>query len=264
MVTYVEDGILGGMIRRENDAGYAAGTLAVAGDREGAAFFASAGTVDTNTITRILYDVTISNSNYNEQKYVRALTRMTFTSGDVSAAGSGKVLTMSAFVAPASDFAAGSVPSPLTIRNAPNTKVYRSLTTTNAAGTFNMSMRGPNPDDLTPNTKYWIMIVPTAVTAASTPSVANDVPIGTTNTLGRALSFWTSRTPLAPTITSPESQVAKAPGESFEYAFTPNHPDAFPPLLLTPIRGSFRICRVFKFSTGPSRLRPTPTRSGKT
>lgn len=189
-------------------------------DRNYGAVLASPGIVDANAPTRQQYVATDA-----FQPLFGGSAGFTFVQADLDA-NPGKVMSASLFVAPASAFAAGVTPTPAQIRTAA-TWVGRGATRATAgnldATAINaISMIGA---PLPPNTKYWLMVCPTAVVDGSTPSIANDVPVGDVNALGRGLSVWSNRTPLAPVITAPVGQTTVFSGQTVSLTFSPRDPD---------------------------------------
>lgn len=178
------------------------------------------GVVDANIPTRQQYVLPDA-----FQPLFGAAAGLAFTQADIDA-NPGKVLAASMFVAPASAFAAGVVPTPSQIRNAA-IWVGRSATVS-AAGNLDATMNAIDMlnQTLAPNTKYWLMACPTAVVSGSTPSIANDVPMGDVNALGRGISLWSNRTPLAPIITSPTGSVSTFAGREVILTYSPQDPDA--------------------------------------
>jgi hypothetical protein len=94
-------------------------------------------------------------------------------------------------------------------------------------GTRSFFIQGPPGDMLNPNTKYWVMVIPTW-----TLGYAYDVrhPMGSwalsgANAIGRGVSIWTNRTPAKPVITSPNTGVETAPGGTLTFTYNPADPD---------------------------------------
>ncbi len=82
---------------------------------------------------------------------------------------------------------------------------------------------------LRPNTKYWLLAVPTYQTTAqvgtsTTQGAVGDLPGGVDGNV-RAISFWTDRDPAAPTITSPESDLWWSGGDTATLSFDVTDPD---------------------------------------
>lgn len=192
---------------------------------------ASPGDVDVQGVTRLeyLFPAGVPTTYLNR---IKATARLNFTAADVSA-NPGRKLTASMFVAPSWAFPTVSVPPPALLLASPYTRVWRGSYGTTVLGDHEIGINGPRPYSsvLSPNTKYWVVIVPTAVLdMTSTPSVANDKPIVTgasVNTIGRGLSMWTNRTPTAPEITSPVTGSVVAAGDTITLTYTSNDPDTY-------------------------------------
>lgn len=189
----------------------------------------SPGTVDTNSPTRSQYVTVLGLPLWQARGAFR------IDAGDV-AAYPGLNFTASMFIAPASAFADGVVPTPDLIR-------LNAVTVVRGDGQFNGATVSPDSrtdaGDLNllvfsttpqiaeePNKKYWVLVAPTVVASmASTPSITNDQPLGNVNINGRAVSLWTNRTPLAPVITAPTGQATIFAGAQINFAFSPRDPD---------------------------------------
>lgn len=196
-------------------------------------FFASPGSVDLNGVTRLgvfLQDTSKTNT-------LVATAQLTLSSGDVSANGLGSSKSFGAnmYRAPVSDFPADTVPTPSQIRSAAIARgtVFRSGTSHTTAGTRTYTMVNPtSPLGLRPlqGTKYWVLVSP-VIRRTATAATSDTTPSGyTVNTIGRALSVWANRSPLAPTITSPVTNSVIAPGDTFNLNYSPNaDPDGFGP-----------------------------------
>jgi hypothetical protein len=87
----------------------------------------------------------------------------------------------------------------------------------------------PYPNTMNPNTKYWVMIMPTRAKYRSdgTTAIREFTPLAghTANGNGSALSFWTNRKQNAPVITSPVSGAVIPPGSNFDLTVDFNDPD---------------------------------------
>lgn len=147
---------------------------------------ASPGSVDLNGITRLQYFAA-------EGVSFNATVTFNFVSGDNAF---GTQWGAAAYLAPASAFAPGAVPTPAAILAA-------AIATVIGGGTF---ATGNSTVDLfftdliyDPNEKYWLMALPYATDT--------DVPMGVVNDIGRAVSLWTNRSPATPSITSPADTV---------------------------------------------------------
>lgn len=167
----------------------------------------SPGCVNLNGVTRSHHNL-VQYTTYADG--ISAIAPINFNPGDVSAA-SGRRLTASMFVAEASAFSG--TPTPTQVLASPGVKVYRAVNSTTTNGEISLVIPGPRPSALSPDTKYWVLVVPTSVASmSSTPSVANDQPVGTLDNIGRGVSLWTNRTSTAPTITSPTSGLSVGTG----------------------------------------------------
>lgn len=225
MVTWIDDGFLASSWRN----------TAVSPPRYVYSVFGSRfamstpGTVDLNATTRLQYFVDRWNKvpGYTGDGYngrgLDAQAGYNFTAGDVIA---GRTLTASLFIVPASAFSAGVVPTISQIFNSPQVRVFRYTGGRTTAGDLQPYIYGPKPNELTAGTKYWAMLAPTRVAnMSSAPSPAND-PIVGGYANGKALSFWTNRTPLSPIITSPASGTVVAAGGTATFSFSTRDPDA--------------------------------------
>lgn len=218
---------------------------------------ASPGTVHVQAITRLQRALPA----WPEPTYpnhIFASAPLTFTAGDITA-NAGKFLTATMFIAASSKFDPGVVPTISQIIAA-SEGVARAATGTKTAGNFHFGLdAGPAP--VAANTMVWIAVVPTAVVSmSSTPSIANDKPMAgmVVNTGGRAVSMWTNRTPLAPTITSPANGAVVAPGSQVQFSYTPNDPDRVTPD--DPTRDNRDLAGVqVQYAAMPSVIDPNPT-----
>lgn len=182
---------------------------------------ASPGSVDAQGILRAQYEI---GSPIDDR--LRAEASIYFSPTDISS-NPGKRLTLTMFVVSSAYFAAGKIPSPEQITSVMATG-YRATTTVNTSGTYYFTIYGPRPTSLQPNTKYWVLILPTAVKTSVPSNTSNDRVLApySPNDLGRAVSMWTNRTPLAPTILSPDSGGFYNPGDTFVLKYLPNDPDS--------------------------------------
>lgn len=88
--------------------------------------------------------------------------------------------------------------------------------------------------DLAMGTKYWVLVLPTAVKVGTPatqdipiPPVNNPVDVPSlANSLGRSVSVWTKRQALAPTITAPATGITVDAGEIIPLSFEARDPDA--------------------------------------
>lgn len=251
MVTWNGDGTL---------AGYDSVTSSL---RLDAYKFASPGTVDVNAITRLQWKLSSEWAPANYPNRAQAKATFTFTSADASAHPFQKFLA-AMFLVPATAFPAGTIPTPSQILAAPSDAitVWRSSTWINpAATTKTFIIPGPPPGWMQPNRKFWALVLPVAVRDVSSPwSVANDRPLSTinVNTFGRAISFWSNRTPAAPTITSPASGTTVAPGTVINLALGTADPDTVVPD--DPARDNRDVAGIeVQYASLPSPDNPNPT-----
>ena len=180
-------------------------------------WFRSPGTVDSNSIWRYQYS---GAPEYPGLPAIQCFLALNFTSADFSV-HPGRIMVGSMFVAPSSAFAEGVVPTPDQIRLAATwvARTSESLTAPGDLKSLAFVETGPMPAA----TKFWVAAFPTHVAStASTPSIANDLPVGD---IGRGLSAWTNRSPEAPEIISPAGQTTTFAGSSFDLVFSPRDPD---------------------------------------
>lgn len=181
---------------------------------------ATAGSVDANLPSRFQHAIEFY-SDFAGQAAFR------FTAADV-AANPGRRLSATAYLAPASAFGTGVVPTPAQIRTAATmvTRAFSSmgppdyLTT---AGDLAVSFYFTDGIEWEPNKKWWLLVAPTSH-AAGAPATA-DTPVGDINVNGRAVSSWTNRTPTAPVITSPVGQSSVPSGSYIDLRFNSTDPD---------------------------------------
>lgn len=188
---------------------------------------ASPGSVDVGGVTRFQYLVSVAGEQLVNTSF-NAFVTFNYVAGDFT--GMNPNLTATAFLAPASAFGVDVTPTPAQIIAA-SVQVVRGQGSTGGddarttPGTLELIFE-TTAQAWTPNTKYWYLVTPTHVAnMASTPSIANDPPLGDVNVNGRALSFWTNRTPEAPVITSPVGQVATFAGSEIDFIFSSDDPD---------------------------------------
>lgn len=139
-------------------------------------------------------------------------------------------------VTPASSLADPELtPTPADICSSSSAMFYRSSTTRSTQGTLTVDrIPGPQPHNLTPGEKYWVLVYPAywSSTAAWNGGAAVGIPWGINNLVdtyenARGVSLWTARTPAAPVITSPATPlITVAPGASFTLSYTPQSADA--------------------------------------
>lgn len=257
MPSWLADGTIGGFIRITDITGT---RPAVASYDTYGYKLASAGVVNLNGVTRFQYDIT----DYTD---VYAGAKINITPADV-ATYPGRIFTTSYFIAPAS-----AVPTTPTIaqiiaaatdvaraQNAPEGPPAVYFRTT--SGDISTAIFKPASQAWAPNTKMWVAVVPTQVASmASTPSIANDLPIGSANTNGRAVSLWTNRTPAAPTILTPGAQTSTFAGTEITLAFRPNDPDkvsSFPGDTRPPDFDDLAGVQI-QYAPKPTVDNPTPT-----
>jgi len=221
MVTWTGDGSIGGFVRVVDVYGVrpAIATYDIQGYK-----LASNGVVDLNAISRFQYEIVDYTDYYT-------IARLNISAADVSA-NPLRTFTASYFIAPAS-----AVPAFPTVAQiiAAATDVARAQNNVDAgpvpyfrtsAGDILAGIFKPASQSWPPNTKLWIATVPTHVgSMSSTPSIANDLPLGNPNVTGRAVSMWTNRTPTAPVITSPSARTTAFAGQEVQFTFDPTDPD---------------------------------------
>lgn len=205
--------------------------VTMAGDRRAlwdpffGAILASGGVVDSNTPLRGQYALGGSNG-----PAFTGAAGFTYDAADAAAAAAAGYPYMAAsmFVAPASALPAN--PTLDQIRLAATQVIrgmgaYGSPSTRTAAGSSDYQFIGAM-GAMEPNKKYWVLVCPTILTNPANPAtIANDQPFYGTDALGRAISLWTNRTPLAPVITNPVGQTTVFPGSSVTLRFQPKDPD---------------------------------------
>lgn len=179
----------------------------------------SSGLVDVNGITRAGVGLT----SYGYPDRIGAVARLNYSPGDFSD-HSGKNLTASMFVVDAARFSG--TPTTSQVLADPTAKVYRASNAAPSNGQTTFTIAGPRSVELQPGTKYWFLVVPTAVVnMGSTPNSVNDQLAGSTAN-GRGLSLWTNRPPNKPTITSPASGLTVGAGTDLTFSYTATDPDA--------------------------------------
>jgi hypothetical protein len=183
--------------------------------------FASAGSVAVDAITRLHYALpAYSTTTYPNRLSMTA--RLTFSPADFAAHPGG--LSAAAYIAPASLFPPGSVPTPLGILQL-GSQLQEFWANWYVTGpgpqTHTFEIPGPDPGTLQPNTRYWVLIVPTAYASGVMVPMGGVDP----NVIGRAISFWTNRIPKAPVITSPSPGSTVPPGDSFQFSYDTQDPD---------------------------------------
>lgn len=225
--------------------------------------FASAGTVDAQLVTRLQYGVPgFITVPYNTIK-------LTFSAGDI-AANPTHFFTATCFIAsavvlPANPTVAQIMTAAFSVSRAVEapdgvSAYFRTTPGDIFAAVYNPST--PTTYPWTENGKYWIALVPTHVASmALSPSLANDLPVGDPNVNGRAVSFWTNRTPAAPVITTPATQTTVFAGSEVTLTYRPLDPDrisSFPgdvdPYAFDDVAGV-----QIQYAPVPTSDNPTPT-----
>jgi hypothetical protein len=207
--------------------------------------FASDGIVDAGGITRLQYKVYTADGNplpnfvgplppggapASNASSLSAIARFTFTAAELSGKTLGKIRTLM-MVAPATAFPAGHVPTRAEIKSAATmwSRSWQGTTEATIGGggrRMRFAMRGPTEADLQPNTKYWVMVIPTLLGAdESLPWKDDPLFPGATLSIARGVSVWTNRSPVKPVITEPSSGLIMASGDSFDLSFTDDDPD---------------------------------------
>lgn len=204
-----------------------------------AAILASPGSVNLNAVTRFQY-YRASDPFYYEGSAdlypytsLPAVAILNFAAGDFS--GTNPNLTATMFLAPASAFAGTPTPSQIIASSTEVHRAYQGASVSGGgapianyrttAGSHILYFKSYNRE-WNPNEKWWVCIVPTHVANMdSAASIANDPPIGDPNANGRALSFWTNRTPLAPVVTSPGAKTTVLAGAEVDFIFASKDPD---------------------------------------
>lgn len=190
--------------------------------------FASAAPVDLNGSTRLQYLLSADYPQTTHPNRLRATAPITLVSSDFTT-GTVFSITASMFISAASWFPEGATPTASEILALGNSKVsvFRATAYATNAQTRTFEIPGPTANQFQPNTKYWVLVIPTIYVGGTTPSVTNDRPLQTAapNVIGRVLSVWSNRTPRAPKITSPATGTVAPPGTTVNFAYTPDDPD---------------------------------------
>jgi hypothetical protein len=185
-------------------------------------------------ITRMQYVKASGGSAYASNR-IRVQGQVTFVANDF-ASNLGKRLTVTMFFAPATLFPENAVPSAFEVLSkGSGITAYRASAsrtgTSDNGGILDFSISGPWANQLQPNAKYWVVLIPTAVSNMGLPAdYSNDIPISGLTTgwsLARGVSLWTNRTPRKPTITSPANRTIFSAGSTSTFTFTPDEPDTF-------------------------------------
>lgn len=193
--------------------------------------YTTPGTVDLNGITRLQY---VLDSSYSKTTYPNALkftAPISFTNADFVACGSSRWLSVAAFIL--ADAYVTGIPTPSQILANSNTIVFRATeaikggSVTGTTKTFTIPTAASY---IQPNQKLWVLLMPvmlTTISGAATTSNTKPMLTGPApNTIGRALSFWSNRTPGKPTIVTPTTGTIRNPGDTINFTFTPNDPDS--------------------------------------
>lgn len=220
MVTWAGDGLI---------AGYDPLTKKL---KAGLYHFASPGSVDLGGVTRINYPLGAGLNTTTYPNGFQATAPFTFVAGDFTA-NPGKKLSAALYFADAANFPAGHVPTPSEILALGDSKVtvrratYYATNAQTHTFVFNDWTGG-----LPTNSKYWFLILPTALADSNSPwNLSNDVPMSgiTVDTFGRALSLYANRTPAKPVITSPVNDFVALIGSEFTLSINPADPDEVSP-----------------------------------
>lgn len=183
------------------------------------AYLSSAGAVNTNTGLRIQYDL-------GEGASFSFWGPFIFDETD-EANRAGRVMTGTAYLAPASAFGAGVVPTIAQIRanSVVRSRLMGSRTTAGALKDYG-SLPLLTSALRQPNTKYWFALVPSYVANMGVaPTTTSDEPVGAIETVGRAVSLWTNRTPKKPRILTPTTQSTMRAGATLNLTFEPQDDD---------------------------------------
>lgn len=211
------------------------------GYTNGAIRLASTAMVDANGQTRLQYPITVGTGSGPGENKMFGTSVITITAGDISADptkqfGTTMFVCNAAIIEAEFGLAPGTVPTADQMRTCCDlypflTDAFRSGSfTTTAHPNFLSVCETPTPPWMEPDSKYWVLVLPTKRVAGSTPSVANDIPISgsptTWATLGRGVSMWSNRTPRKPTIVTPTTGSSFSAGEQFRMAVALDDPDA--------------------------------------
>lgn len=224
-----------------------------------------AGSVDTANgggVTRLQYNLDSGLSDY-----ITAVARLNVTNTDlanngIGTGGEARRLGAVMVVVDAVHFPAGKVPTPAEIRDkGPLTLQWRSTEyrSGTGAGNYTFNMRGPRASQLSPNAKYWVMVVPSTWLPNSASNYLNNraIALGTENSTARAVSVWANRTPLAPVITSPVTGQVIPGGNTVNFSFDSNDPDR----IVGNLNQSYTDLAGIQvqYSPRPNALNPNPT-----
>lgn len=221
---------------------------------------ATGGAVDVQAITRVQYK---TDDAWGGSLWANGKIRVSRSDWDAAkAANPNNGITALLAIAKASDVPA--VPSTNDIWTSAfwNGRIYGALNYTAAppvGGTIDTAFPiiGPDGTVLQPNTKYWAMVLPVACNTSSPITAA--IPLASfTNSQGRAVSFWTNRTPNAPVISSPPTGTVVTAGATVLLTIAAtNDPDRVSGDL-----GAFRADRAgvqVQYAPRPTVANPTPT-----
>lgn len=194
--------------------------------------FGSPGTFDLNGKTRLGYY--LAPKQFAPIDHLIATIRLNFTSGDVAALTDSQSLGALMYIADADQWPAGYVPTPKEIIDKHLVRRWPAgFVRVSGPKTFTIEDAPPTPTTkYALNNKLWVCVVPALRDARGfTGPTFRPLPLTTSgiNTLGRAVSVWTNQTPQAPQITSPLSGQSFSPGDSVQFRYKPNHPDATTP-----------------------------------
>lgn len=202
--------------------------------KEGIYRLSTGGTVDVNGVLRMQYSHPDGWDHPTYWNQIKVEATFKFVQNDYTQ-NPGKVFSAAAFLASASSFPEGKIPKPSDIIALPDSELAIDRANHYFSGgpgesTFTFGWKGPAPA----NTKYWLLVIPTAMTKAqrnSPPSTKIDKILSQSNinVMGRCISLWTNRSPEKPVITSPPSGSIINPGDTFTITYEHNDPDSFTP-----------------------------------
>lgn len=194
---------------------------------------ATAGAVDANWPTRLQY--TLDSSHPTS---IDAQATLVF-----SGSGFFTPCDIGEYVAPASAFAAGHIPT-ITEIMAAAISVQGSATAVNVSGTYTLTVTGPGMSVLVAGTKYWVAVVPRQ----------GGTPLGDPEVNGRATSVWTNRTPSKPMLVVSANSIPA--GGSFTLSLSDGDPDQVS--TATVMRRDCAGVQV-QYAPRPTPGNPTPT-----
>jgi hypothetical protein len=203
--------------------------------KKGLYHFASPGSVDVEAITRLAVPMGPGLNLTTYPNNLMAQAPLTFSTGDF-AANPGKKLGVGMIICRASAFPEGYIPTPAEIFALPMDKIDLGRRSTEYATSGPITHTYELPTSPSSgffwNTKWWVLLYPSAIINDSALwSKTNDAPIAgaNINVVGRALSFWSSRTPAKPTIVSPVNGSLGLPGTEVQLLINPADPDEVAP-----------------------------------